>query len=182
MKKLINLLFLLSVSLFSFSQNSYPLNEKSGKRSIEDSLNYSKTRTLMTSIEKNLDGIVTQEKIANIVDNILSVKGKKQKTDFFSVYVPGDLPENKDGYMTYNFLYQILSLLENKKVTTEITELKDYYNFYRSGSEKTDYYFTIRINFKNDNSFGKNVENSIELTFDLIKNELSTLMYQLEKA
>jgi len=73
-------------------------------------------------------------------------------------------------------------MLENKRnVTVKFTELVDYYDYYDVGYKKPNYVAKFKISFKNDNSFGQNENNSLEIVIDVINNEIHAITNQVEK-
>ena len=160
------------VSSVSFSQ-----------RNELDSLTLAKTYQIADQVVSKLSGTITTSDIKSL-SNFLYSYGTKDGIDFFTILNPDLIPLFQSGrpIIDENFLYASFKMLENKRnVTVEFTELVDYYDYYDVGYKKPNYVAKFKISFKNDNSFGQNENNSLEIVIDVINNEIHAITNQVEK-
>ena len=160
------------VSSVSFSQ-----------RNELDSLTLAKTYQIADQVVSKLSGTITTSDIKSL-SKFLYDNSIKDSIDFFTLVNPHLDPFYEKGRPTIDehFLYASFKTLENKRnVKVEFTELVDYYDYYQDGYKKPNYMAKFKISFKDDNSFGQNHDNSLELVIDIINNKIHAIINQVEK-
>lgn len=159
------------VSSVSFSQ-----------RDAIDAKNISKVNEVHTNVTKLLTGTVSEKDIVDLGNFIYANKPKNDEIQFVSLINPSLFKLNNDPmqgidnkYLTESF--RILVGKTNVKVELELIE--DYYEYLDPSMRTSDYLLNYKIRFKDNNSFGENVDNFIEFDVFVSNCEIFSIIHQI---
>lgn len=170
MKNLIISAILILISLVSFSQ-----------RNTEDAKSIAKVNEIHKKITPLLTGHVTNEDIKVLSEYLYTNKVKNDRLVFLSISNPYTDKLNTMGHPTdVYFISQAFRLLEDiKNVIIKLESVDDIYPEINHELHKSARILNYTILFKNDNSFGKNVDNYIDFRIYLVDCEITSIAHQV---
>jgi hypothetical protein len=159
------------VSSVSFSQ-----------RDAIDAKNIDKVNEVHNTVINLLTGSVSEKDIIDLGNFIYANKPKNDEIQFVSLINPSLFKLNEDPkqgidnkYLTESF--RILVGKTNVKVELELIE--DYYEYLDPSVRTSDYLLNYKIRFKDNNSFGENVDNFIEFDVFVSNCEIFSIIHQI---
>lgn len=170
MKNLIITTIFLLISLISFSQ-----------RNPVDAKNIEKTNEIQAKVVPLLTGHITNEDITKLASFLYDNGPKNDQIVFFSLLNPyTDELNNQRQPIDKYFITQAFRILEDKKnVKIVLESVIDFHEELDPAYKKSDYMLCYKISFKDDNSYGKNVDNFIDFRIDVIDGEIVNIIHQI---
>jgi hypothetical protein len=170
MKKLVVIISVF-VSSISFSQ-----------RNDIDKQNIIKYKQVNDTITKLLTGSVSESDIKNLGNYLYKQKPKNDEIQFISLINPSLFKLNEDVNQKIDNRYfsEAFRILVGKtNVKVELISIEDYYSLF-DPKDKTSYYMlNYKIHFKDNNSFGTNVDNYIDFNVSLCNSDILTIIQQI---
>jgi hypothetical protein len=170
MKKLV-VFVAVFVSSISFAQ-----------RDENDRKNIIKYNQVNDTITKLLTGSVSEKDIVNLGNYLYRQKPKNDEIQFISLINPALTKLNEDPSQkvdNHYFSESFRVLVGKTNVKVELTMIEDYYPVF-DPKEKVSYYIlNYKIYFKDNNSFGTNVDNYIDFNVCVCNSDILTLMHQI---
>ncbi len=153
------------------------------QRDAIDAKNIAKVNEVHNNVNKLLTGTVSEKDIIDLGNFIYANKPKNDEIQFVSLINPSlfklneDLKQGIDNkYLTESF--RILVGKTNVKV--ELESIEDYYEYLDPSVRTSDYLLNYKIYFKDNNSFGKNVDNYIEFDIFVSNCEIFSIIHQIK--
>ncbi len=170
MKALFLSSILILFSLVSFSQ-----------RNPVDAKNIEKTNEIQAKVVPLLTGYITNEDITTLASFLYDNGPKNDQIVFFSLLNPyTDELNNQRHPIDKYYIAQAFKILENKKnVKIKLESVLDLHEELDPAYKKSDYMVCYKIYFKDDNSYGKNVDNFIDFRIDVIDGEIINIIHQI---
>ena len=159
------------ISSVSFSQ-----------RDAIDAKNIDKVNEVHNTVTKLLTGAVTEKDIIELGNFIYSNKPKNDEIQFVSLINPALFKLNNDPKHSINnkYLTESFRILVGKSdVKVELVSIEDYYEYLDPAVRTSDYLLNYKISFKDNNSFGKNVDNYIEFDVFVSNCEIFSIIHQI---
>ena len=152
------------------------------QRDAIDAKNIAKVNEVHNNVNKLLTGTVSEKDIIDLGNFIYANKPKNDEIQFVSLINPSLFKLNEDPkqgidnkYLTESF--RILVGKTNVKVELELIE--DYYEYLDPSMRTSDYLLNYKIRFKDNNSFGENVDNFIEFDVFVSNCEIFSIIHQI---
>ena len=159
------------ISSVSFSQ-----------RDAIDAKNIAKVNEVHNNVTKLLTGNVSEKDIVDLGNFIYANKPKNDEIQFVSLINPSLFKLNEDPkqgidnkYLTESFRI----LVSKSDVKVELISIEDYYEYLDPSVRTSDYLLNYKISFKDNNSFGKNVDNYIEFDVFVSNCEIFSIIHQI---
>lgn len=171
MKKLV---ILVAVAFVSFNATS--------QRDSVDAKNIAKANEIHEKVVPLLTGHVTNEDITTLGTFLYDNGPKDDRIRFMSLLNPYLFKMNEQRVIVDNtYITQAFRILQDKKdVKIVLESVIDFYEELDPAYKKSDYMLCYKISFKDDNSFGKNVDNFIDFRIDVIDGEIMNIIHQIE--
>jgi hypothetical protein len=152
------------------------------QRDAIDAKNIAKVNEVHNNVNKLLTGTVSEKDIIDLGNFIYINKPKNDEIQFVSLINPSLFKLNEDPkqgidnkYLTESF--RILVGKTNVKV--ELESIEDYYEYLDPSVRTSDYLLNYKIRFKDNNSFGENVDNFIEFDVFVSNCEIFSIIHQI---
>jgi hypothetical protein len=170
MKNLIITSIFFLISLISFSQ-----------RDSVDAKNIEKTNEIHAKVVPLLTGEISNEDITILGSFLYNNRPKNDRIRFMSLLNPYLFKMNEQRVIVDNtYITQAFRILQDKKdVKIVLESVIDFHEELDPAYKKSDYMICYKIYFKDDNSYGKNVDNSIDFRIDVIDGEIVNIIHQI---
>ena len=170
MKNLIITSIFFLISLISFSQ-----------RDSVDAKNIEKTNEIHAKVVPLLTGEISNEDITILGSFLYNNRPKNDRIRFMSLLNPYLFKMNEQRVIVDNtYITQSFRILQDKKdVKIVLESVIDFHEELDPAYKKSDYMLCYKIYFKDDNSYGKNVDNSIDFRIDVIDGEIVNIIHQI---
>lgn len=170
MKKLV---VLVAVAFVSFNVTS--------QRNPEDAKNIEKTNEIHAKVVPLLTGHITNQDITTLGTFLYDNRPKDDRIRFMSLLNPYLFKMNEQRVIVDNtYITQAFRILQDKKDVKIILEsVIDFYEELDPAYKKSAYTLSYIVSFKDDNSYGKNVDNSIDFRIDVIDGEIVNIVHQI---
>ena len=171
MKNIILSTVLFLTSIFSF-----------GQRNENDRKNIIKYLQVNDTINKLLTGYVSEKDVTELGDYIYRQKPKKDEIQFISLINPSlnELNNNPNQKIDNHYFSESFKILVGKtNVKVELYAIEDYRNTFDPKENVSYYILNYKIHFKDNNSFGTNIDNYIDFNVSVCNSEILTLMHQI---
>lgn len=152
------------------------------QRDAIDAKNIIKVNEVHSNVTKLLTGNVSEKDIIDLGNFIYANKPKNDEIQFVSLLNPSLVKLNLDTNQKINNVYltESFRILVNKtNVKVELVSIEDYYEYLDPSVRTSDYLLNYKITFKNDNSFGKNIDNYIEFDVFVSNCEIFSIIHQI---
>ena len=170
MKKLVVFISVF-VSSISFAQ-----------RNAIDAKNISKVNDVNNIITKLLTDDVSEKDIIELGNYLYTQKPKNNDIQFVSLINPSLVKLNKNSNQSINNVYltEAFRILVGKtNVKVELESIEDYYEYLDPSVRTSDYLLNYKIYFKDNNSYGNNVDNYIEFDVFISNCEIFSIIHQI---
>jgi len=170
MKKLV---VLAAVAFVSFNATS--------QRNPVDAKNIEKTNEIHAKVVPLLTGHITNEDITTLATFLYDNGPKNDQIVFLSLLNPyiAELNNQRHPIDAY-FITQAFRILEDKKnVKIKLESVIDFYEELDPAYKKSAYTLSYIVSFKDDNSYGKNVDNFIDFRIDVVDGEIINIIHQI---
>ena len=170
MKNLIITSIFFLISLISFSQ-----------RDSVDAKNIEKTNEIHAKVVPLLTGEISNEDITILGSFLYNNRPKNDRIRFMSLLNPYLFKMNEQRVIVDNtYITQAFRILQDKKdVKIVLESVIDFHEELDPAYKKSDYMICYKIYFKDDNSYGKNVDNSIDFRIDVIDGEIVNIIHPI---
>jgi len=151
------------------------------QRNPVDAKNIEKTNEIHAKVVPLLTGHITNQDITTLASFLYDNGPKNDQIVFFSLLNPytNELDNQRHPIDKY-FITQAFRILEDKKnVKIKLESLLDLHEELDPAYKKSDYMLCYKIYFKDDNSYGKNVDNFIDFRIDVIDGEIVNIVHQI---
>lgn len=152
------------------------------QRDAIDAKNIAKVNEVHNNVTKLLTGNVSEKDIVDLGNFIYANKPKNDEIQFVSLINPSLFKLNNDPkqgidnkYLTESFRI----LVGKSDVKVELVSIEDYYEYLDPSVRTSDYLLNYKISFKDNNSFGKNVDNYIEFDVFVSNCEIFSIIHQI---
>ncbi len=148
-----------------------------------DAKNIAKANEIHEKIVPLLTGHITEENISILGSFLHDNRPKNGHIFFFSIFNP-HLNEmiSSNSLVDNRYISQAFRILQDKKeVTIVLQSVNDFHEALNPTYKKSAYSLNYIIYFRNDNSFGKNMDNFIDFRIDVIDSEIVNIGHQINK-
>lgn len=152
------------------------------QRDAIDAKNIAKVNEVHNNVTKLLTGNISEKDIVDLGNFIYANKPKNDEIQFVSLINPSLFKLNEDPkqgidnkYLTESFRI----LVGKSDVKVELISIEDYYEYLDPSVRTSDYLLNYKISFKDNNSFGKNVDNYIEFDVFVSNCEIFSIIHQI---
>jgi len=151
------------------------------QRDSVDAKNIEKANEIHAKVVPLLTGEISNEDITILGSFLYDNGPKNDRIVFFSLLNPYTDELNNIGHPIDNyFITQAFKILEGKKnVKIKLESVLDLHEELDPAYKKSDYMLCYKISFKDDNSYGKNVNNFIDFRIDVIDGEIINIVHQI---
>lgn len=171
MKKVFILVAIAFVSFNAISQ-----------RDSVDAKNIEKANEIHAKVVPLLTGEISNEDITILGSFLYDNRPKNANIFFFSIFNPHlDEMIKREAPVDNTYITQAFRGLEGKRVKIELVSVIDFHEALNPAYKKSAYTLSYIISFKNDNSFGKNMDNFIDFRIDVIDSEIVNIGHQINK-
>lgn len=147
-----------------------------------DAKNIEKANEIHAKVVPLLTGEISNEDITVLGSFLYDNRPKNDRIRFMSLLNPYLFKMNEQRVIVDNtYITQAFRILQDKKdVKIVLESVIDFHEELDPAYKKSDYMLCYKIYFKDDNSFGKNIDNSIDFRIDVIDGEIMNIIHQIE--
>jgi hypothetical protein len=152
------------------------------QRDAIDKKNIAKVNEVNDKIVALLSNNVSEKDIIDLGNFLYANKPKNDEIQFVSLLNPFLVKLNNDPKQKIDNVYLTESfrgLVGKTDVKVKLELIEDYYEFLDPSIRTSEYFLKYKITFKDDNSFGKNMDNYIEFDVFVTNSEISSIIHQI---
>jgi hypothetical protein len=152
------------------------------QRDAIDKKNIAKVNEVNDKIVSLLSDDVSEKDIIDLGNFLYANKPKNDEIQFVSLLNPFLVKLNNDPKQKIDNVYlseSFRGLVGKTDVKVELESIGDFYEYLDPSVRTSDYMLNYKIKFKDDNSFGKNMDNYIEFNVFVSNCEVFSILHQI---